>query len=68
MCERPAESLSDTDEEESRQNIFNAFLHIVTSFQKSATLEMHLTDAELARVGLCCHFALDWICDNWDEL
>ena len=58
MCELLEDSLSDTDEEVLHQNIFNAFLNIVTSFQMGAMLEMHLTDVELERVGLC-HFALD---------
>ena len=47
-------------------NIHMAFLVVVTSFQMGAMLEVHLTDAELGRVGLCCHFALDCLCDIWN--
>ena len=65
MCEVTSES--DTDEEVSRQNMFNAFLHIITSYHTGAAMEESLlTDAELARIGLGCHFALDGLCDNWN--
>ena len=33
MCEIPAATSSDTDEEELHQNIFSAFLDMFTSFQ-----------------------------------
>ena len=66
MCELLEESLSDTDEEVSHQNMFNVFLNIVTSYQMGATLELLLTDAELARIGLGCHVALDCLGDHWD--
>ena len=29
-------------------------------------LEVCLTEEELGRVGLCCHFALDYLCDDWN--
>ena len=60
-----AESLSDTDEDISHQNMSNAFLHIVTSYHIGTTLELCLTEEELGRVGLSCHFAVDCLCDNW---
>ena len=66
MCELTSESLPDTDEEVLRQNMFNALLHIVTSYHTGAAMELLLTDAELARIGLGCHFALDCLCDNWN--
>ena len=65
MCELLAEPFSDSDDDISHQNLFNAFLHIVTSYQTGTTLELLLTDSELARIGLGCHFALDCLCDNW---
>ena len=51
-----------------QRNMLNSFLHIVTSYPTGATLELLLTDAELARFGLGCHFALDCLGDLWDEL
>ena len=68
MCELLEESLSDTDEEISHQNMSNAFLHIVTSYHIGTTLELCLTEEELERVGLSCHFAVDCLCDNWCPL
>ena len=67
MCELFAESLSDTDEEISHQNMFNAFLHIATSYPTGTTLALLFTDSELARIGLGCHFALDCLGNHWDE-
>ena len=64
MCELTSESLSDTDEEVSYQNMFNVLLNIVTNYQKGATVESCMTDEELGRVGLSCHFAADCLCDN----
>ena len=52
MCELHAETPSGTDEEELHQNIFNAFLAIVTSFQLGDRLQAYLTEEELRRVGL----------------
>ena len=37
MCELLAESLTDTDEEVSNQNVFNALLNSVTSFPTGAS-------------------------------
>ena len=68
MCEFLAESLSDTDEEVPHQNMFNAFLHMVTSYPTGGMLDLLLTDDELARIGLGCHFAADCLGDHWDEL
>ena len=47
MCELLAESLSDSDEDISQQNIFNSFLHIVTISQSGARLEAFLTESEM---------------------
>ena len=66
MCEVTSES--DTDEEVSRQNMFNAVLHIVTSYHTGAAMELLLTDEELARIEPGCHFALDFLCENWHAL
>ena len=60
-------SLSDTDEEIVHWNMFNKFLHIVTSYPTDGPLELLLTGEELARIGLGCHFALDCLGDHWDE-
>ena len=68
MYKLVAESLSDTDEEASHQNMFNAFLNIVTSYPIGGMLELLLTDEELARIGLGCHFAADCLGDHWEEL
>ena len=65
MCELPAESLSDTEEEEA-PNIFYALLCVITSFELGDELEALLTEEELGRVGLCSHFALDCLCENWN--
>ena len=65
ICELFAESLSDTDEDISHQNLSNALLRIVTSYHIGNTLELCLTEEELGRVGLSCHFAVDYLCDNW---
>ena len=65
MCDLFAESLSDTDEDTLHQNLSNAVLHIVTSYHIGNTLEFCLTEEELGRVGLSCHFAVDCLCDNW---
>ena len=43
--------------------IHNSFSVVATNFQMGAMLEAHLTEAELGQVGLCCHFALDCLCD-----
>ena len=59
MCELHAETPSESDEEEFRRNIQDVFLVLVTSFQIGAALEACLTEEELGRVVLCCHFALD---------
>ena len=48
MCELLAESLSDTDEDISQQNMFNTFLNIVTIYQSGARLEAFLTT-----IGAC---------------
>ena len=65
MCELFAESLSDTDEDISHQNLSNALLRIVTSFYIGNTLESYMTEEELGRLSLSCHFAVDCLCDNW---
>ena len=68
MCELVADSSSDSDEDISRQNMFNAFLNIVTSYPIGGMLELLLTDEELARIGLGCHFAVDCLGDHIWEL
>ena len=50
MCEPCAESVSDTDEDVAHWNMFNTFLHIVTSCPTGGMLELLLTDEELARI------------------
>ena len=62
MCEFPAATSSDTNEEEFRQNIFN--VDIVTSYRLSERLDEYLTGEDIARVGLSCHFAMDCLCEN----
>ena len=55
MCELPVEPSSDTGEEELlHQDIFKVFLDV----------EEYLTGEEIERVGLCCHFSLDCLCEN----
>ena len=65
MCELFAESLSDTDEDISHQNLSNAFLRIVTSYHIGNTLESCMTEEELGRVCLFCLFTADCLFDNW---
>ena len=65
MCELFAESLSATEEDISHQNLSNAFRRIAMSYHIGNTLELCLTEEELGRVGLSCHFAVDCLCDNW---
>ena len=64
MCELSTESLPDSEEDISHQKMSNAFLHIVTSYHIGNTLESCLTEEELRRVNLSCHFAVDCLCDN----
>ena len=59
MCELHAETPSEFDEEELHPNIQHVFLVLVTSFQTGAALEACLTEEELGRAGLYCHFTLD---------
>ena len=66
MCELQLETPIESDEEFLSANIHNVFLVIVTSYQMGAALELLLTDAELARIGLGCYYALDCLCDNWN--
>ena len=61
MCEPGAESVSDTDEEIAHWNMFNIFLHIVTSYPTGGVLELLLTDEELARIESGCHSAADCV-------
>ena len=48
MCDPLAESVTDTDEEVSYQDMFNALLNIVTNNPTGAMSELLLTNAELA--------------------
>ena len=59
MCELLEEPLSDTDEENSQQNLSNAFLRITTNYHIGNTLESCMTEVELGRVCLSCHFTAD---------
>ena len=68
MCEPGAESVSDADEEIAHWNMFNKCLHIVTSYPTGGMLELLLTDEELARIGLVCHFAADCLGTHLDDL
>ena len=63
MFEVHAETPSESDEEELHRNIQNVFLVLVTSFQIGAVLEACLTEEELGRVKLSCHFTLDCLCE-----
>ena len=68
MCELPSESLSDSDEATSHLNLSNALLLIITSYHIGNTLEACLTEVELGRLSLSCHFSVDFLCDNWRAL
>ena len=68
MCESVAASLSDTDVEIVYWNMFNKFLHIVASYLTDGMLELLWTDEELARIGLSCHYAADYLGVHLDEL
>ena len=68
MCELPSESLSDSDEATSHLNLSNALLLIITSYHVGNTLEACLTEVELGRLSLSCHFSVDCLCDNWRAL
>ena len=63
--ELPAESVSDSEDEEA-PNIFNALPCVFTNFHLGGRPEAMLTEEELGRVGLCCHFALDCLCETWN--
>ena len=54
MCELPAATSADTDEEELRQNILNALLGIFTSFQPGDRLEAYLTGRRNRSSGTEC--------------
>ena len=64
MCDFHSETPSESDEEELHRNIHNVFLVFVNSSQIGAALEACLTEEELGRVGLCCHFALGYLCES----
>ena len=51
--------------EELNENLGNVPLDIVTKIQLGARIDVRLTQDELGRVGLSCHYALDCLCDNW---
>ena len=58
MCELFAESLSDSDEATSHLNLSNVLLLIITSYHIGNTLEACLTEEELGRLSLSCHFSV----------
>ena len=68
MCEFSAETPSDGDEDEhpAYQNMNNALMDALSNYLCSGLLVSCLTDEELARVSLPCHFAMDFLCDNWN--
>ena len=67
MCEFPAVVLSDSDgsEDLANQNTSNAVLDAVSNYHYGELLGECLSDKELGRLALTCHFALDCLCDLW---
>ena len=67
MCELSATEVSDSEESEdlAAQNTINNLLEAVSNFQYGERLGECLSDIELGRLGLTCHFALDCLCDFW---
>ena len=63
MCELSAETPSHSDEDEDPvyQNMNNALLDALSNYLSGGLAMSYLTDEELARVSLSCHFALDFI-------
>ena len=68
MCDVSAETLSDSDgsEDLAYQNTYNAVLDAVSNYHYGELLEACLTDRELGRLALTCHFALDCLSDIWN--
>ena len=68
MRELSAETLSDSDgsDDLAYQNTYNAVLDAVPNYHCGELLDACLTDRELGRLALTCHFALDCLCDNWN--
>ena len=67
MCEFPAVVLSDSYESEDPavSNTSNAVLDAVSNFRYGELLGECLSDTELGRLALTCHFALDCLGDLW---
>ena len=67
MCEFPAVVLSDSDESEDPAvlNTSNAVLDAVSNFRYGELLGECLSDTELGRLALTCHFALDCLGHLW---
>ena len=67
MCEFPAVVLSDSDgsEDLANQNTSNAILDAVCNYYFCERLGECLSDKELGRLALTCHFALDCLWDFW---
>ena len=67
MCEFPAVVLSDSDgsEDLANQNTSNAILDAVCNYYYGERLGECLSDKELGRLALTCHFALDCLWDFW---
>ena len=65
MCEFPA-VLSDSDgsEDLANQNTSNAIFDAVSNYHGELLGEC-LSDKELGRLALTCHFAPDCLCDLW---
>ena len=67
MCEFTAVVLSDSDgsQDLAALNTSNAILDAVSNFRYGELLGECLSDIELGRLALTCHFALDCLCDLW---
>ena len=67
MCESSAVALSNSDgsEDLANQNTSNPVLDAVSNYHYGELLGACLTDGELGRLALTCHFALDCLCDSW---
>ena len=59
--------LSDSDGSDDLANLntSNAILDAVSNYHYGELLRECLSDIELGRLALTCHFALDCLCDFW---
>ena len=65
--EQEQEELSAYDDGERRHNIWNDLLNCITDHASGYRIWQSLEDAEVARVGLTCRFALDCLCTEMYE-